>query len=69
MDYKVRCMHVSEDERHHESNESDEWKKERTRELKISRLQSFLRIRGAFILSIVKNGHNRPVITSLSQNI
>jgi len=36
MNYRVHFMHVSEDERHHES---DKWKKERTGELKGSRLQ------------------------------
>jgi len=55
MNYWLLFMRFSEDERHHESDESDEWKKEGTGESKISRLQSFLRIRwirGAFTLSI-----------------
>jgi len=45
MNHRIRFRHVSEDEWHHESYESDEWKKEKTREPKYSRLQSFLRIR------------------------
>jgi len=48
MNHRIRFRQVSEDEWHHESdesNESNEWKKEKTREPKYSRLQSFLRIR------------------------
>jgi len=60
MNYWFQFMPVSEDERHRESDESDEWKKQRTGEWKTPQLQSFLpirsirQIRGAFTLSILK---------------
>jgi len=58
MNYGKQFMHDFEDKKHHESDESDEWKQEKTSKMKVFSLRSFLwirsirQIRGAFTLSL-----------------